>query len=61
VKAHHGRYDGTIAISDPSAGLHTTTPITGITRLTPGSVRSTGYGNGPHGPYRLTWTLVERS
>jgi hypothetical protein len=60
VEAYHGRYYGTIAISDPSAGLHTTTPITGITRLTADSVRSTDYGIGPKGSYRLTWTLVQR-
>jgi hypothetical protein len=60
VTAYHGHYFGTIAINDPSAGLHTTTLITGITRLGPGSVRSTDFGNGPFGPYVLTWTLVQR-
>ena len=60
IKAYRGRYIGTITIHDPSAGLSTTTSITGITRLTPGSVRSTEYGNGPYGSYGLTWTLVQR-
>ena len=60
VKAYRGRYDGTISIHDPSARLSTTTSITGITRLTPDSVRSTEYGNGPSGSYGLTWTLVQR-